>query len=75
MQALARVIIGEQMLAVDDAKIPIVTMSHDEIVALARLAQSEKVYQKMLKIMSTPPVWGRDIPLAAEGGWDVNYSK
>lgn len=75
VQALARVIIGEQMLAVDDAKIPIVTMSHDEIVALARLNQAEKVYQKMLKIMSTPPVWGRDIPLAAEGGWDVNYSK
>ena len=74
-QALARVIIGEQMLKVDDIDVPIVTMSHDEIVALAPVARAEKVYQSMLKIMSTPPAWGKDIPLAAEGGWDVNYSK
>ena len=75
VQALARVVVGEQMLAVDDQGILIVTMSHDEIVTHTRLSQAEKVYQKMLKIMSTPPAWGPDIPLAAEGGWDVNYSK
>lgn len=74
-QALARVIIGEQMLAVDDAKIPIVTMSHDEIVTLARLKQADKVLALMLKIMATPPVWAPDLPIAAEGGWAPEYSK
>ena len=34
-----------------------------------------QIVADMLKIMSTPPDWAPDLPLAAEGGYDVNYSK
>lgn len=76
VQALARVIVGEQMLVVQDTlKIPVVTMSHDEIVGMVPLKQAPKALENMIKVMSTPPAWAPDIPLAAEGGWDVIYSK
>jgi hypothetical protein len=75
VQALSRTMIAENMVALHRAGIRIVTMTHDEIVALARDDDAERVFQLMLRIMVTPPSWGRDLPLAAEGGYDRRYSK
>jgi len=74
VQCLARCIVADQMLVVAD-QYPVVTMSHDEIVTLAKVAQAKKCLAFMIKIMSTPPKWGEGIPLGAEGGTDVCYSK
>ena len=74
VQALARAIIAEQMLKVAD-KYRVVTMTHDEIVAIAPAAQADQCLKDMFKIMSTPPDWAPGLPLAAEGGYDVCYSK
>lgn len=73
-QALARVVIGEQMLAIAD-KWQVVTMTHDEVVALAPKEKAEECLDDMLRIMATPPAWAPDLPLGAEGGFDVIYSK
>lgn len=75
VQALARIIIGEQMLAIQKLGYRIVMMSHDEIVAVCPESQGETCLADMLKIMSTPPSWALDLPLAAEGNFDVMYSK
>ena len=75
VQALARVIIGEQMLKIHDAGYRIVTMAHDEIVIIAKKEDAKKALDFMIKTMSTPPDWAPDLPLAAEGGFDINYSK
>ena len=75
VQALARVIIGDQILAVADAGYRVVSMTHDEIIAIAPIKQADKCLKDMIKIMSTPPAWAPGLPLAAEGGWDINYSK
>jgi DNA polymerase family A len=74
VQALSRVIIGEQILKVSE-KYRVVTTTHDEIVAICKKKDADKCLKDMLQIMSTPPKWAPDLPLAAEGGYDVNYSK
>lgn len=74
-QALARCIVAGQMLIVADAGYSLATMSHDEMVAIARAKQGQYCLDFMLKTMSIPPVWMPDLPLAAEGGFDTMYSK
>ena len=74
-QALARTIIGEQMLAIDQPLNRVVTMSHDEIVTVTPTRRAERSFNEMVAIMSTPPSWAPGLPLGAEGGWAENYSK
>lgn len=74
IQALARVIVAEQMLEIDK-HYKVVTTTHDEVVALAPQKEADEALHKMLHIMKTPPVWAPDLPVDAEGGWAKNYSK
>ena len=75
VQALSRIIIAEQMLKIHDAGYRIVTMAHDEIVIIAKKKDAKKALDFMIKTMSTPPDWAPGLPLAAEGGFAINYSK
>lgn len=75
VQALARVVIAEQMLAIKRLGYRIVTMTHDEIVVLCHEDQAEKCKADMLRIMSIPPDWAPTLPLSAEAGYDTCYSK
>lgn len=74
-QALARVIIGEQMLAIADLGYRIVTMSHDEIVVIVPTEIADEAFENMIRIMSTAPEWAEGLVLSAEGGHAPNYSK
>lgn len=85
VQALAGVIIREEMVEVDNlytktklrkgeiAKIA--TMTHDEIVSVVPERLAQKLLDGNLKIMKTPPAWAPDLPINAEAvGWATNYS-
>lgn len=74
VQALARIIVAEQMLQIDTFARVVMT-THDEVVAIARKAQADRVMTRMIKTMQTSPKWWPGIPLNAEGGYAVNYSK
>lgn len=74
VQALSRIVIGLQMLEIDKSY-RIVMTTHDEAVAHPKKTQADKCYALMHKVFTTPPAWCASIPLAAEGGHDVNYSK
>jgi hypothetical protein len=74
VQALARIIVAEQMLLISK-RYRVVTMTHDEIVVLAKDDEAEECKEYMLQVMSTPPMWAPDIPLFAEAGYAENYSK
>lgn len=74
VQALARCIVGEQLLRINK-RYRVVTTTHDEIVACVPAAEAKTALDFMIKEMSTPPTWAPDLPLAAEGGFDVCYSK
>lgn len=75
VQALARCIIADQILAIHDLGYRVVTSTHDEIVVICPTKQADKCLKSMIKIMSTPPKWAQGLPLSAEGGHAVNYSK
>lgn len=91
VQALARIIVGEQMLRIannlketgdigganpDVGQIRrVVTMTHDEVVVCVPAEDGERVLEMMVSEMRKPPEWCADIPLNAEGGFDINYSK
>lgn len=74
VQALARIIVGWQILKIAPKYRPVMT-THDELAALAKTAQGATAYKFMHKVFSTPPSWCDDIPLNADGGFDVIYSK
>jgi DNA polymerase III epsilon subunit-like protein len=74
VQALARVIVAEQMLKIAE-RYRIVMMTHDEIVFLAPAKEADEALAFGLKIMKTPPAWAPDLPVSAEGAHDVRYGK
>jgi DNA polymerase I-like protein with 3'-5' exonuclease and polymerase domains len=74
VQCLARIIVGEQMLRIAE-KYRVVMMTHDEIACVVPKKEAEKALHFMIDEMRKPPSWAPDIPLNAEGGFDVCYSK
>ncbi|MBS0454023.1 MAG: hypothetical protein JSS14_22195 [Proteobacteria bacterium] len=74
VQALARIIVGSQMLTIS-RKHRVVMTTHDEVVAHPKTAQAQRCYEFMEKTMKTPLAWCMDLPLNAEGGFAANYSK
>jgi DNA polymerase len=74
VQALARVVMAEAMIKIGGIY-KIITTTHDEIVYLVPEEEAEIGMELGLNILKTPPVWASDLPLDAEGGYDVRYSK
>ena len=74
VQALARIIVACQMLTIN-RKYRVVMTTHDEAVAHVKARLGPAATAFMLKVMQTPLEWCTDIPLNAEAGFDVNYSK
>jgi DNA polymerase len=74
VQALARIIVGKQMLNIRK-KHRLGMTTHDEAVALPKTREAEKCFKYMTECMSTPLDWCMTIPLNCEGGWAGNYSK
>jgi len=79
VQALARIVIIDQMLRIDamlkEYGGRVVLQVHDEIIAIAPKEKADEIFAKMTAIMSTPPAWCHDLPLDSEGGFDTCYSK
>lgn len=74
IQALARIVVADQMLEIDKC-FETVSMTHDEAIYLADEAEAEAAFQYGVKVFSTPPAWAPDLPLSADGGYAENYSK
>ena len=68
----SRDLLFETMPAVESAGYEIVLSIHDELVTEAPVALDETL---MCKILSTPPAWAPDIPLAATGFTSHRYKK
>jgi len=72
VQALARIVIGEQMIQINRKYKPILTV-HDAIVCVAPKKERQEALDFMMKEMSIPPQWGKDLPITCEGGFADNY--
>lgn len=75
IQALARIIIGEQALQAQKEVGPVVLLVHDEIVCCVATNQAEQALNKLIHIMQTSPTWAPDLPLDAGGEISAYYKK
>ena len=81
IQALARIIVAEQMLRIDailremDQIARVIGMTHDENIALIPESDAKACMDMMIEEMSIAPTWASDLPVAAEGGYAREYSK
>jgi len=72
VQALARIIVGEQMIAINERYKPVLTV-HDAIVCVATNEDKDNALKFITDIMSTPPSWGQDLPIACEAKYGQSY--
>jgi DNA polymerase len=72
-QALARIVVTDNMAACERLGLPTVLQVHDEIVTLTDEDYAEIALEKMINVMRVPPVWAPGLPLDAEGGTGYRY--
>lgn len=71
-QALARIVIGEQMLVVDK-KYPVVMTVHDAIATVVRKGEAETAKEFVELCMRLRPSWAPELPLNCEAGYGESY--
>ena len=71
-QALARIIIGEQMLLVAK-KYRVVMTVHDAIACIVPTAEVETAKEYVEMCMRIRPTWGQALPLNCEAGYGESY--
>lgn len=72
IQALARIIIGEQMLTINEKYRPVLTV-HDAIVCVISKTEIEEGVKFISDTMSTPPNWATGLPVACEAHYGDSY--
>jgi DNA polymerase len=65
----------EKMLRMDAIGVELIGSVRVEIIARARADDAEATLTKMIAIMSEPPAWAGDLPLAARGYANQRYMK
>ena len=76
IQALARIVITDQMLAIHKMpEVDVVLTVHDEIIAVGSDKDADETLQKIMTIMKQPPSWCAELPLDAEGAHSKIYDK
>ena len=72
VQALARIVIGEQMIQINEKYRPALTV-HDAIVCVLPDDEVESGTKYIENIMSVAPEWADGLPIACESGVADNY--
>jgi DNA polymerase I-like protein with 3'-5' exonuclease and polymerase domains len=72
VQALARIIIGEQMLMINEKYRPVLTV-HDAVVNVIPEAEIDDAMKFIIDTMSTPPDWATTLPVACEAHFGDSY--
>jgi DNA polymerase len=75
VQGTARDFLADSMIRLDKAGYEIINSIHDEVLLLVEEQSAESVLNDVVRIMTTPPVWAPDFPLAAEGWHGKRYRK
>lgn len=74
VQALARVVVGEQMLAINKRYRVILTV-HDAAVIIVPEDELEEAKAFVIEAMSKPPTWAPTLPVACEAKCGTNYGE
>jgi DNA polymerase I-like protein with 3'-5' exonuclease and polymerase domains len=74
VQALARIVVGEQMLAINERYRVVLTV-HDAAVIVVPEIERERAMEFIVEKMSTPPDWGKTLPVACEAKYGHSYGE
>jgi DNA polymerase len=74
VQALARIIVGEQMLKLTERYRPVLTV-HDAAVCVVPEEDVDEACAWIVEVMSTPPDWAKGLPVACEAQVGYNYGE
>ena len=74
VQALARCIVGEQMIAIND-RYPVVLTVHDAAVCVVPEEEVEEATAYIVGCMSKTPEWATGLPIACEAHYGYNYGE
>jgi DNA polymerase len=74
VQALARIIVGEQMLSTRVHYRPVLTV-HDAAVIVVPKSEVQQGLATITKVMSTPPLWATGLPVACEAKYGESYGE
>jgi DNA polymerase len=75
VQGTARDFLADATLNITKAGYEVINLIHDEVLLLTDEVGSDAALADVLKIMTTPPAWASDFPLAAEGWVSKRYKK
>jgi len=75
VQGTARDFLAYSTLNISKKGYEVINLIHDEVLLLADEEGSEATLDKVVNIMTTPPKWALDFPLAAEGWVSKRYKK
>jgi hypothetical protein len=71
-QAVARCIVGEQMLKIS-SRYKVVLTVHDAIACIAPVDEAKEARRFVEECMSWRPTWAQGLPLACESGMGASY--
>jgi DNA polymerase len=75
-QAVARDLMADAMLRIEDEGFNIVLSVHDELVAeVPQQTTLQNPLERFCNLMAATPNWAKDCPVAAEGWEGINYKK
>ena len=74
VQALARIVVGEQMIEINK-RYPVKLTVHDAAVIIAPVAEKDEAIDYITKCMSVAPAWAKGLPVACETKNGSNYGE
>jgi len=74
VQALARIIVGEQMVKINE-RYQVALTVHDAAVIVVPEAQKDEALAYIVECMSTPPKWARGLPVTCEAKYAHTYGE
>jgi len=74
VQALARIIVGEQMIEINKKYRPVLTV-HDAVVNVVPETEVDEALSFITSTMSTPPSWATGLPVACEAHDGSSYGE
>ena len=74
VQALARIVVGQQMLKIKE-RYKVVLTVHDAAVCVVPEDEVEEAEAYIVEVMSTPPDWAKGLPVACEARHAKSYGE
>jgi DNA polymerase len=74
VQALARIVVGEQMLEIQKRHRVALTV-HDAAVILVPESEKDEAMKYVIECMSVPPEWAKGLPVACEAKYGHSYGE